>query len=67
MVNKITVQKEALSNLEKSVDVCDGYDFGRQNYILGFWVEGMTSEVSKRRGELLDRFADECVCRKKRE
>lgn len=57
MVNERTVQKEALSDLEIAIDVCDGYNFGRANYTLGFWTEGMTLEDSKRRGELLDRFA----------
>lgn len=67
MANERTVQSEALSNLERAVDICNGYDFGIQNYIIGFWVEGMSLEYSKKRGDLLDRFANECVCRKKRE
>lgn len=59
-----TIQKETISEIERSVNSCDGYNFGRNNYILGFWEEGLTIEDKQRASKLLDRFNNECVCKK---
>lgn len=61
----VTLQKETISDVERAVNSCDGYNFGRYNYILGNWSEGMTKEDSEQASKLLDRFNNECICKKR--